>query len=95
MAPPHTHRSITDEIEAFMERISITAFLGDSDRVIAYSSIGSIGLKGVGHLILPIILAAPIVLNTMLGAVYERTREIGVYTAVGLAPNPYRSPVSG
>lgn len=80
-------RSITDAVEAFIRRISITVFVGDGDRVVAYSSIGAIGLSGAANLFLPMLLAALIVLNTMLGAVYERTQEIGVYTAVGLAPN--------
>ena len=75
------------EAESFLKRVSITAFLGDADRVVAYSSMGTIGLSGIGNLFLPILLASLIVLNTMLGAVYERTREIAVYTSVGLAPN--------
>jgi len=40
----------------------------------------------MGNLFIPILIAALIVLNTMLGAVYERVREIGIYSAVGLAP---------
>ena len=35
---------------------------------------------------MPMLIAALIVLNTMLGSVYERVREIGVYSSVGLAP---------
>jgi hypothetical protein len=42
--------------------------------------------SGMGNLFIPILIAALIVLNTMLGAVYERVREIGIYSAVGLAP---------
>jgi hypothetical protein len=34
----------------------------------------------------PILIAALIVANTMLGSVFERTREIGIYSSVGLAP---------
>lgn len=75
------------EAESFLKRVSITAFLSAGEGVVAYSSMGTIGLSGVGNLFLPILLAALIVLNTMLGAVYERTSEISVYTSVGLAPN--------
>jgi hypothetical protein len=37
-------------------------------------------------LAIPILIAALIVLNTMLGAVYERVREIGIFSSIGLAP---------
>ena len=39
-----------------------------------------------GTIFIPILIAAHIVLNTMMGAVYERNREIGIYTALGIAP---------
>jgi hypothetical protein len=37
-------------------------------------------------LFIPILIAALIVLNTMMGSVYERFKEIGIYSSVGLAP---------
>ncbi|MAE65342.1 MAG: hypothetical protein CMJ18_13810 [Phycisphaeraceae bacterium] len=37
--------------------------------------------------VVPLAIAALIVLSTMLGSVYERQREISVYSAVGLAPH--------
>jgi len=43
-------------------------------------------MEGMGALVIPLLIAALIVLNTMMGAVYERFREIGVYSSVGLAP---------
>ena len=42
--------------------------------------------QDLSTVIVPIIIAGIIVLNTMLGAVSERTREIHVYTSVGLSP---------
>lgn len=43
-------------------------------------------IGGLMRLIIPLLIAATIVLNTMLGAVFERRREIAVYNAVGLNP---------
>ena len=41
---------------------------------------------GVALLIIPLLIAGTIILNTMLGTVYERRQEIGVYNAIGLTP---------
>jgi hypothetical protein len=48
---------------------------------------GSASLAGVANVIVPMLIASLIVLNTMMGAVYERGREIAVYSSVGLAPS--------
>jgi hypothetical protein len=44
-------------------------------------------LAGMLQLLVPIVLAAFTVFNTMRGSVYERKGEIYVYNAVGIAPN--------
>ena len=43
-------------------------------------------MAGLADLIIPLIIAALTVLNTMKGSVYERKNEIFVYNAVGIAP---------
>lgn len=43
-------------------------------------------IGGLSRLVIPLIIAGTIVLNTMLGSVYERKNEIAVYNAVGLNP---------
>ncbi|MDP6775965.1 MAG: hypothetical protein QGI83_04290, partial [Candidatus Latescibacteria bacterium] len=78
---------IRPQIEDFMARVSLTMFVGIRDRVTVYSSIGSTTMSGVSNLVIPLAIAALIVLNTMMGAVYERFREIGIYSSVGLAPS--------
>ncbi|MDA0712264.1 MAG: ABC transporter permease, partial [bacterium] len=75
------------DIEEFMTRVSLTMFVGQGKGVTVYSSIGSTSLSGLGNLFVPILIAALIVLNTMMGAVYERFNEISIYSSVGLAPN--------
>jgi hypothetical protein len=44
-------------------------------------------LGGMLELLVPIVIAALAVFNTMRGSVYERRGEIYVYNAVGIAPN--------
>ncbi len=51
-----------------------------------YSSVESASYDGFASLAIPILIAAMIIANTMLGSVYERTREIGIYSSIGLAP---------
>ena len=69
-----------------MSRIALDFFVGRNKDTYLYSSIGMTSFSGMGNLFVPILIASLIVLNTMLGAVYERVREIGIYSSVGLAP---------
>lgn len=78
------------ELEDIMNRAALGIFgtsEEDGKRVAKlYSSVESAGYEGFAALVVPILIAALIIANTMLGSVYERTREIGIYSAVGLAP---------
>ena len=51
-----------------------------------YSSVEATSYEGFAALAVPVLIAALIIANTMLGSVYERTREIGIYSSIGLAP---------
>ncbi len=75
-----------EQIEDFMSRVAITAFVSQDDRVVVYSSLGATSLQGLSNLGVPIVVAALIVLNTMLGAVYDRKREIAIFATIGLTP---------
>ncbi len=55
-----------------------TAYLGQRAR--------RASLAGLADLLIPLVIAALTVLNTMKGSVYERRDEIFVYNAVGIAP---------
>ena len=80
------------EIEEFLSRLAVTLFAGIQEegdeyvKVSIYSSLGMTSFSGMSNLFIPILIASLIVLNTMMGSVYERFREIGVYSSVGLAP---------
>ncbi len=74
-------------VEDYLTRVAVTLFVGSATgEVMALSSVGLTAVKGLGVLAIPALVAALIVLNAMLGAVYERLREIGIYSSVGLAP---------
>ncbi|MCA1985173.1 MAG: hypothetical protein LDL27_01700 [Desulfovibrio sp.] len=47
----------------------------------------ALSYSGAPNIFIPLIISACIVLNTMIGSVFERKREIAVYTSVGLAPS--------
>ncbi|MBI3986450.1 MAG: FtsX-like permease family protein, partial [Lentisphaerae bacterium] len=47
----------------------------------------STSIGGLAVLLIPLFIASTIILNTMLGSVYERKKEIAIYNAVGLNPH--------
>lgn len=74
-----------------MNRFELSAYAGEVTRqgkreTYLYSSVGLTSFSGLENIAIPLIIAALIVLNTMLGAVHERVREIGIFSAIGLAP---------
>ena len=79
-------------IEGFITQTPMTLFAGtrdpETDRiaVASYTSVGLTAVEGFQALVIPMLIAGLIVLNAMMGAVYERFREIDIYSAVGLAP---------
>ena len=83
--------NVEEQVKEYVSRLSVVVYAGipredDKIQVSIYSSMGWGTLPGLANLFVPILVAALIVLNTMMGSVYERFREIGIYSAVGLAP---------
>jgi hypothetical protein len=68
------------------ETLDLNLFAGEGGQRFLVNTVGVATVSGLGDLAIPVAIGALIVLNTMLGAVYERTREIGTFNAVGLAP---------
>jgi len=79
--------SVSDHIERLLDRLAVTVFVGENDRVMVYSSLASSAIGGMGNIVIPVLIAALLILNTMSGSVHERLREIGTYSSVGLAPS--------
>ena len=73
-------------LHELMPRTELTLFAGREGRTDLFSTRGASTITGAGSLLVPTLLAALIVFNTMLGSIYERTREIAILSSVGLAP---------
>jgi hypothetical protein len=73
-------------LDNLMPRLDMNLYAG-TDKIYRYSSIGSTAVSGMFDLLFPILIAACIVLNTMLGSVFERIKEIHIFSSIGLAPN--------
>lgn len=61
-------------------------YIAHGDAVLTVNPITTYGLYGWSMMLIPQFIGAFIILNTMLGSVKERTREIGIYSAVGVSP---------
>jgi len=78
---------LIDEVKSFLKRAAVMALVSDGTTIQLLTSIGAVSVKGVLALLIPLALACLIVLNTMMGSVHERVREISIFSSVGLAPS--------
>jgi len=79
-------KEVQEHLENLMSRVELNLYAGMDDDTFLCSAVGSTGFTGAGDVLIPILIAALIVLNTMLGSVYERVNEIHIYSSLGLAP---------
>ncbi len=80
-------KEVQEKLDSLMPRLGLNLYAGIDGSIYRYSSIGSSASKGFSNVFVPVLIAALIVLNTMLGSVYERVKEIGIFSSIGLAPN--------
>lgn len=76
-----------DRARYLVDRFGLTLFSGESKGTFIYKASDALSYSGVPNVLIPMVISIFIVLNTMIGSVYERKREIGIYTSVGLAPS--------
>ena len=77
---PETARRLSD-------RFGLPLFSGEPEGTFLHQASDTLNYSGVPNILIPLVISVLIVLNTMIGSVYERKREIAVYTSVGLAPS--------
>ncbi len=83
----HSKEDMRNVAMNLVDRFGLTLFSGESDGTYIYNASDTLSYSGVPNILIPLIISIFIVLNTMIGSVYERKREIGIYTSVGLAPS--------
>ncbi|MFH1137394.1 MAG: FtsX-like permease family protein [Pseudomonadota bacterium] len=74
-------------VQDLVDRFKLSIFVGEKDGVFLHAASDALSYSGAPNIMIPILISIFIVLNTMIGSVYERKREIGIYTSVGLAPS--------
>lgn len=77
---------LREAIPSLLQRIELNVYARVGDDNYLLSTRQRKDVQGAGSVLVPLFIAALIVLNTMLGSVYERTREIGIFSSLGLAP---------
>jgi hypothetical protein len=73
---------LADELSTWL---AYPLFVGE-DGTWQHSVSSTLRYQGAATVLIPILIVIFITLNTMIGHVHERQREIGTYTSVGLAP---------
>jgi hypothetical protein len=82
-----TPAEVRKVLRELMPRLGFNLYAGMANKIWRWSAMASTTVTGLADLFVPLLIAALIILNTMLGAVHERVREIGIFSSVGLAPS--------
>jgi hypothetical protein len=84
--PEAGYKEARREIETYLEQTGQRTYYGLDGVAYRGRRARAVTLAGLIDLVIPLLIAALTVLNTMKGSVYERRDEIFVYNAVGIAP---------
>ena len=84
---PHSPDDMQPIIESLVRRLDYILFANLDGVPTLLSSRNATRVSELWNLLILMVIAGLIVFNTMLGSVFERTKEIGIYTALGIAPS--------
>lgn len=84
---PEQMTDSTELGEMLSDRFGLSLFSGEKNGVFLYNASDAMRYSGMPNILVPLLISVLIVLNTMISSVFERKREIAVYTSVGLAPS--------
>ena len=91
-------QQVLQRLNPLMHRLGLNLYAGeithpdapnpkDRGHIERFSSIATTSSRGLELVFFPILIASLIVLNTMLGSVFERVKEIHIFSSIGLAPS--------
>ncbi len=83
---PHDPALVPAMAQEAADRFGLTLFAGLPGGTFLTHAADVFNYSGLPNIVIPLVIAVLIVLNTMIASVYERRREIAVYTSVGMAP---------
>jgi hypothetical protein len=76
-------------IEAYklaLQTVNLDVYAGFNNEVTVYSPRAWYGISGLNFMAIPFIIVAMTIINVIVASVYERSKEISIYGAVGLNP---------
>ncbi len=79
--------TVSKVLNDLIPRLDLNLYAGIGKSNHRFSAINAQASKGLANIIIPILIAALIVLNTMLGSVFERVKEIAIFSSIGLSPS--------
>ena len=85
--PPVTYKEQKRLVDEYLEQVGIGAYYAKAGVSYYGMRTRTQSIAGIIELLIPLLIAALTVFNTMRSSVYERKDEIYVYNAVGIAPN--------
>ncbi|MEM2026128.1 MAG: FtsX-like permease family protein, partial [Candidatus Bathyarchaeia archaeon] len=91
-SPTQIVAKATNESEVFLaaknlsEKIPFIVYAGSKGHVVSFQQQRWFALQGIEHLLLPILISVLVIFNSILASIYERSREISIYSTLGLSP---------
>jgi len=82
-----TAAATDSELRNLIKRLDLNIYAGENGHNHRFSAIAGSKSNGLLDIVIPILIAALIVLNTMLGSVFERVKEIVIFSSIGLSPS--------
>ncbi|BDI31957.1 hypothetical protein CCAX7_40080 [Capsulimonas corticalis] len=79
--------TVNQQLVSLMPRLDLNLYAGEDGHNHRFSIRSATKSEGLATIIIPILIASLIVLNTMLGSVFERVKEIKTFSAIGLSPS--------